>query len=164
MKPLLLILVAVLLLGVLTAVARSGKPSTRIVVAAPSMTGHLSAAATPTARVGAGWPPSRTVRTSPHRTHPSSRPTCTDNNWLQRLTPDERWIDERESTLNPTAREPSTGAYGLGQLLPSTYALLGLPMSASPCAQIVAQRAYLDRHYGGSWTAARTHWEVNRWW
>ena len=161
MKPLLLLLVAVLLLGVLTAVARSGSHSHRIVAA--GLLGP-SEAATPVARVGDGWPPSRTVRTSPRRTHPSSRPTCTDNNWLQTLTPDERWIDERESTLNPAAREPSTGAYGLGQLLPSTYALLGLPMSASPCAQIVAQRAYLDRHYGGSWTAARTHWEVNRWW
>lgn len=71
MKPLVLLLVAVLLLGVLTAVVRSGKPSTRIVAA--GLLGP-SEAATPTARVGDGWPPSRTVRTSPRRTHPSSRP------------------------------------------------------------------------------------------
>ena len=72
MKPLVLLLVAVLLLGVLTAVARSGSHSHRIVAA--GLLGP-SEAATPVARVGDGWPPSRTVRTSPHRTHPSSRPT-----------------------------------------------------------------------------------------
>jgi hypothetical protein len=104
-----------------------------------------------------------TVSASPHR---ASRPRphrCTDQHWKRTLHPAERWIDAHESGLNPDAVEPTTGAYGLGQLLPSTYATLGLPMSASPCAQIAAQRAYMHRHWG-SWSNALAHWEANRWW
>lgn len=104
---------------------------------------------------------------------PSPRPTpvvhkavdtfCGTGNWAGLLDPDERWIDEHESGLDPTSVNSSSGAYGLGQLLPSTYADLGLPMSSNPCDQMRAQEAYMRDRYG-TWSAARAFWQVHRWW
>jgi hypothetical protein len=80
---------------------------------------------------------------------------CTADNWRGLLGVDERWIDERESTLNPMARN---GQYwGLGQLGPS------YPWSSDPCVQIVDQRDYMTKRYG-SWANARAHWEGYGWW
>lgn len=70
-----------------------------------------------------------------------------------------------ESNLDPTPNDvnPSSGARGLGQLLPSTYADLGLQPSWAPCDEIVAQRKYMEGRYH-TWAAARAFWEEHSWW
>jgi hypothetical protein len=85
--------------------------------------------------------------------------------WVSTLDSDERWIDNRESHLDPTPADvnPSSGARGLGQLLPSTYAGLGLTPSWNPCDEIVAQRSYMRGRYG-TWANARRFWENHLWW
>lgn len=103
--------------------------------------------------------PQQTVRSDRHRTPHR----CNNRHWRRSLTADERWVDWRESRLNPRAVEPSTRAFGLGQLLPSTYRNLGLPMSAAPCQEIKAQRRYAKARYG-NFRRARAWWEANGWW
>lgn len=88
---------------------------------------------------------------------------CSDGDWRYALAVDERWIDERESQLDPENVNSSSGAFGLGQLLPSTYRSYGLTMSHSPCAEISAQRTYMHSRYG-SWSNARAFWESHSWW
>lgn len=90
---------------------------------------------------------------------------CTAGNWRSVLGVDERWIDERESGLDPTPNDvnPSSGAMGLGQLLRSTYADLGLQPSFDPCEEIAAQRAYMRGRYR-SWSNARAFWQGHNWW
>lgn len=103
------------------------------------------------------------VTVTPHRaSHPHL--ACTAANYRTLLGRDERWVDRRESHIDPHAIEPTTGAYGIGQLLPATYVLLGLVPSSSPCAQIVAQRAYDNERYGGSWAKAKAHELAVSWW
>jgi len=55
-----------------------------------------------------------------------------------------------ESHMNPKAKNPHSSARGVGQLLASTYANLGLRHSADPLAQVVATLSYISRHYGGT--------------
>lgn len=97
------------------------------------------------------------------RTSRPHHPTCTAANWRHRLKPAERFIYSHESGLNPAAREPTTGAYGLGQLLASTYRNLGLPMTSDPCDQRRAATAYMRERYG-NWRNALTHWQEVSWW
>ena len=97
------------------------------------------------------------------RAHLHRAPRCTDAHWRRFLGPDERWIDRHESGVDPTQIEPSTGAYGLGQLLASTYRDLGLVESPSPCAEIAAQRAYMAERYG-SFAHAKAHELAVGWW
>lgn len=124
------------------------------------------------ARATATPVPTRIHRTAQpvviHHSRPavrSSRGGCTDSNWLSTLGSDERWIDQRESGLDPTPSDvnPSSGARGLGQLLDSTYRDLGITPSWDPCDEIVAQRAYMRGRYG-SWSNARAFWESHSWW
>lgn len=103
-----------------------------------------------------GAPP----RVHDRRSHPHR---CTDRNWRTFLHPAERFIDWQESRLDPTAVEPSTGAFGIGQLKPQTYRILGLPMSTAPCDQIAADLAYMRRHYG-NWHLAAAHERRWNWW
>lgn len=91
------------------------------------------------------------------------KPVCTKATWRSYLKPEERWIDMHESSLDPTNVNDSSGALGLGQLLPRTYAGLGLTPSWSPCREIHAQRAYM-RHRYGNWGAAKAFWLDHRWW
>lgn len=95
----------------------------------------------------------------------SSTPTSTGcgSNWQASLGADERWIYERESGMDPHNVNPSSGAFGLGQLLASTYADLGMSMSSDPCSEIAAARAYMRARYG-SWSNARGFWEAHSWW
>jgi hypothetical protein len=146
---------AIFFLSVSVAAARTGHhTNTAAVVVGPST------AAVSTARAFTAPKPV----TKPLLRHRGPRrATCTDQHWKRSLLPAERWIDRRESGLNPASREPTTGAYGLGQLLPSTYRNLGLVMSASPCDQIEAQRAYMAERYG-TWGNALAHWRRWSWW
>lgn len=76
------------------------------------------------------------------------------------MSQDEIWIDTRESTMNPDAVNSSSGALGLGQLLPQTYRNLGLPISYNPCDELGAQRKYIAERYGST-ASARSFWERN---
>lgn len=68
------------------------------------------------------------------------------------------WILNKESHLNPKAKNKKSSAQGIGQLLDSTYRNIGLKHSADPTAQVVAVIAYLSRHYSGSACAAKAFW------
>lgn len=70
-----------------------------------------------------------------------------------------KWILTKESHMNPKAKNPTSSAKGVGQLLDSTYKNIGLKHSADPIAQVVASVAYISRHYGsGSACAAKAFW------
>ena len=65
-----------------------------------------------------------------------------------------------ESHFNPKAKNPYSSAKGVGQLLASTYANIGLKHSTDGLAQVVASIAYISRHYGSSGTCAA--WKSER--
>ena len=70
----------------------------------------------------------------------------------------------RESGWNASAKNPSSSARGIGQLLDSTYKNIGMKHSDAPVAQTVAALAYIGRRYGsagpcGAWA----HWQEKRW-
>ena len=72
------------------------------------------------------------------------------------------WIFTKESHLNPNAKNPTSTAKGIGQLLDSTYKNIGLKHSADPIAQVVASIAYISRHYGSDGAcAAKSFWQKN---
>lgn len=72
------------------------------------------------------------------------------------------WIFKKESHLNPNAKNPTSTAKGIGQLLDSTYKNIGLKHSADPIAQVVASIAYISRHYGSDGAcAAKAFWQKN---
>ena len=70
----------------------------------------------------------------------------------------------KESAWNSQAKNPSSTAIGIGQLLESTYGNLGMKHSTAPVPQMVATLAYIGRKYGsagpcGAWR----HWQRNQW-
>jgi len=70
------------------------------------------------------------------------------------------WIFTKESHINPKAKNHSSTAKGVGQLLESTYRNIGLKHSADPLAQVVASIAYISRHYGADGAcAAKSFWQ-----
>ena len=72
------------------------------------------------------------------------------------------WIFDKESHTNPNAKNPTSSAKGIGQLLDSTYKNIGLKHSADPIAQVVASIAYISRHYGSDGAcAAKAFWLKN---
>lgn len=91
------------------------------------------------------------------------QPSAGCSNWRASLGTDEAWIYNRESGMDPTSVNSSSGAMGLGQLLRSTYRNLGFTPDFNPCHQRNAARAYMKERYG-SWSNARAFWESHRWW
>ena len=72
------------------------------------------------------------------------------------------WIFNKESHINPNAKNPKSSAKGIGQLLDSTYQNIGLKHSADPIAQVVASIAYISRHYGSDGACdAKSFWLRN---
>jgi hypothetical protein len=70
----------------------------------------------------------------------------------------------KESHWNPKAKNPTSTAIGIGQLLEGTYRNLGMRHSTYEVPQLVATLAYIGRRYGaGGPCAAWTHWKQNRW-
>lgn len=70
------------------------------------------------------------------------------------------WIFTKESHINPKAKNPTSSAKGVGQLLESTYKNIGLKHSADPLAQVVASIAYISRRYGtGGACKAKDFWQ-----
>ena len=74
-----------------------------------------------------------------------------------------RAILNKESHLNPLAKNPFSDATGVGQLLGSTYSSLGLKKSNDALAQTVATLSYINRHYGGQLAtcSAWAYWQIH---
>jgi membrane-bound lytic murein transglycosylase MltF len=70
----------------------------------------------------------------------------------------------KESAWNHKAKNPTSTARGIGQLLEATYTNLGMKHSDNAVAQTVAALAYIGRKYGsGGPCAAWAHWQKNKW-
>lgn len=70
----------------------------------------------------------------------------------------------KESGWNPKAKNPTSTAIGVGQLLDDTYKNLGMKHSKAEVPQVVAALAYIGRKYGsGGPCAAWTHWQKKKW-
>jgi hypothetical protein len=70
----------------------------------------------------------------------------------------------KESAWNSKAKNPSSTAIGIGQLLEGTYQNLGMKHSKAEVPQMVAALAYIGRKYGsagpcGAWR----HWQKKNW-
>ena len=70
----------------------------------------------------------------------------------------------KESAWNPKAKNPTSTAAGVGQLLKSTYRNLGMKHSTEAVPQTVAALAYIGRKYGsagpcGAWR----HFKKKNW-
>jgi septal ring factor EnvC (AmiA/AmiB activator) len=76
----------------------------------------------------------------------------------------ERWILLRESSGDPTADNPTSTAFGLGQLLLGNRILyLGRDYATTDCGrQLWAFRAYVRDRYGTA-ERARAFWQANGW-
>jgi peptidoglycan hydrolase CwlO-like protein len=83
---------------------------------------------------------------------------------LSGTSTDERWIIMRESGGRPTADNPTSTAFGLGQLiLANRLHYLGADYATTDCGkQLAAFRAYVADAYGNAATA-RAFWEANGW-
>lgn len=88
---------------------------------------------------------------------------------LQMGWPDSEWssldkLVEQESGWQPTAKNPSSTAYGLFQFLDSTWATVGAVRTPDPTQQIVAGLAYIRQRYGrpssawAFWQRQSPHW------
>ena len=70
----------------------------------------------------------------------------------------------KESAWNPKAKNPTSSARGIGQLLEPTYRNLGMRHSKHGVPQVVAALAYIGLKYGsagpcGAWK----HWQKHKW-
>lgn len=72
-------------------------------------------------------------------------------------------IVQHESGWNPTATNPSSGAYGLVQALPaSKMASAGSDWKTNPATQISWGLSYMNERYGSP-CAAWDFWQANNW-
>jgi hypothetical protein len=70
----------------------------------------------------------------------------------------------KESAWNAKAKNPTSSAQGIGQLLDATYRNLGMKHSKASVPQLVATLAYIGRKYGsGGPCAAWEHFQKNNW-
>ncbi len=73
-------------------------------------------------------------------------------------------IITKESGWNATARNKSSGAYGLCQALPGTkMASAGGDWETNPVTQLKWCNSYANARHKG-WQGAYNFWQVNRWW
>jgi hypothetical protein len=112
------------------------------------------------------------VGASPAAAKPGSD-SCTTSTWHSALRPAERWIIKRESNFSPTADNPTSSAFGLGQLILANrlhYApLVGSTAAETtnwgttvPCHQLGMMRLYIEDRYGSP-RAAKKFWKQNHW-
>jgi septal ring factor EnvC (AmiA/AmiB activator) len=109
-------------------------------------------------RAAASAPPTTSPPTSPPATPSGGR--CD----LSSTSSAERWIIMHESGGDPTADNPSSTAFGLGQLLLGNRILyLGNDYATTDCAkQLSAFRTYVRERYGTA-ERAQAFWEANGW-
>jgi len=74
------------------------------------------------------------------------------------------YVVTNESHWNNEAKNPTSSAKGIGQLLASTYKNIGLKYSHDPRSQLIATLAYISERYGsGGPCAAKAHWVKFSW-
>lgn len=74
------------------------------------------------------------------------------------------YVLTKESHWNPLAKNPTTNARGIGQLLSSTYRNIGMKYSTDPRSQLIATLAYISRWYGSAGPCgAKAHWVKHNW-
>ncbi len=74
------------------------------------------------------------------------------------------YIVSHESSWNPTAVNPTSGATGLCQALPaSKMASAGDDYMSNPVTQLRWCHDYAESRYSGWWSAF-AFWKANRWW
>ena len=85
--------------------------------------------------------------------------------WTGKKWQDASWIIGKESSWNPTAVNPSSGAFGLFQFNPSSGTLQQyLPdRSPNPAKQARAGVRYIEDRYQANPSVARAFWERNGW-
>lgn len=99
----------------------------------------------------------------------SPKPTGSHENWMRMagFKPSEygaiNYIVNHESSWNPSATNPSSGAYGLPQSLPaSKLASAGSDWRTNPITQLRWMRDYVNGRYGGA-NGALAFWKRNHW-
>ncbi|MFU0785733.1 MAG: Phage tail tape measure protein [Enterococcus gilvus] len=99
----------------------------------------------------------------------SPKPTGSHENWMRLagFKPSEysaiNYIVNHESSWNPSATNPSSGAYGLPQSLPaSKLASAGSDWRTNPITQLRWMRDYVNGRYGGA-NGALAFWKRNHW-
>lgn len=99
----------------------------------------------------------------------SPKPTGSHENWMRLagFKPSEysaiNYIVNHESSWNPSATNPSSGAYGLPQSLPaSKLASAGSDWRTNPITQLRWMRDYVNGRYGGA-NGALAFWQRNHW-
>lgn len=114
-------------------------------------------------------PKAATPTTEPATEQPSA-PTGTYKDWMTAagLNAYEQnyatFIIARESSWDYTARNASSGAYGLCQALPaSKMATAGEDYMTNPITQLKWCSSYAKERYNG-WYHAYNFWLTNRWW
>lgn len=97
------------------------------------------------------------------------KPTGGHQNWMKQagFSPSEYaaidYIVNHESSWNPQAVNPSSGAYGLPQSLPaSKLASAGSDWRTNPITQLKWMRNYVNERYGGA-NGALAFWKANHW-
>ena len=78
--------------------------------------------------------------------------------WAQPLA----WLIQHESSGNPDATNPKSGAYGLMQFLPQTWGNYGYRKTSDPIKQIEAGINYIKARYGTA-ANAKAFWQKNGW-
>lgn len=74
------------------------------------------------------------------------------------------YVLTKESHWNPKAKNPTSSAKGIGQLLDQTYTNIGMKHSTEPKAQLIATMAYISRWYGSAGPCgAKDHWLKHKW-
>ncbi|MDT2669999.1 phage tail tape measure protein [Enterococcus dongliensis] len=99
----------------------------------------------------------------------SPKPTGSHENWMRMagFKPSEYaaidYIVNHESSWNPQATNPGSGAYGLPQSLPaSKLASAGSDWRTNPITQLRWMRDYVNGRYGGA-NGALAFWKRNHW-
>ncbi|MFC4797732.1 transglycosylase SLT domain-containing protein, partial [Enterococcus devriesei] len=97
------------------------------------------------------------------------KPTGGHQNWMKQagFSPSEYaaidYIVNHESSWNPQAVNPGSGAYGLPQSLPaSKLASAGSDWRTNPITQLKWMRNYVNERYGGA-NGALNFWRANHW-
>lgn len=159
--------------------AFTGRPGPQFDFAGPRLAMQAAAArptptAAPVAPVPAAPEPAKTqvpvVKQPVSQTPVKSNPYAGESAYAiaQEMVPSSQfgcfsWIVSRESGWNVEARNPSSGAYGLGQALPgSKMASAGSDWETNPATQIKWTLGYMDSRYGSP-CAAQSFWEAHGW-
>jgi hypothetical protein len=99
---------------------------------------------------------------------------CTQSSWRSTLKKSEEWIIKRDEYFSPTAANPTSSAFGIGQLILANRQHYAPQVGANPanegyhsgttdpCEQLRMMRLYIEDRYGST-KKAKKFWKRNRW-